>query len=259
MVPRALLSAGLLPVLLQAQAPADRPAVKVLLHAAPTTGGGATLELGQLETALGCFTAEQHLPSPAPGGDGWVLQIELTSSRTPYGSLESIGHLSLMSLKAGRASEAPASASDLRIFALDAVHLNGALADALVRESFKLLVSARVLSADPMPDLETIHKPFLEPGGQVMDLPFPQVGVLEQPTLLMAQGEDKGLKPLGTYRFEVTADVNGRPESVRLAQAPSRMVERVATWLLTWQFSQVQQAGHPLRTRFPVRLIFRVY
>ncbi|HEU4950873.1 MAG TPA: hypothetical protein VFT46_02930 [Holophagaceae bacterium] len=252
MIPRAYLSAGLFPVLLQAQAPAGRPAVKVLLHAAPPAEGGATLDLGQLESALGRFTADQHLPSPAPDGDGWVLQIELNSSRTPYGSLDSTGHLSLMNLKAGRASAAPPGSSDLRILALDTAHLNGALADALVRESFKLLVSARVLSADPMPDLETIHKPFLEPGGQVMDLPFSQVGVREKPTLPKAQ-------PLGTYRFEVMADEDGRPESVRLAQAPSPMAERVGTWLLAWQFSPVQQAGHPMRTRFPIRLTFRVY
>lgn len=260
MLPQALMLAGLFPVLLQAQpASSAPPAIRILLNAEPPSEGATALDLDRLNGALRAWTTVQHAASPTPDGDGWVLRIDLKVARTPYQSLESSGLLQIFRLRGGKVSESPAYRADLKVFARDAAHLNRALADELVRRSWALLSSAHALPADPTPDLGTIQEPVLETGGGVVDLPFPKVGVRAQPPLGTAPGGNAGQKPLGSYRFDVTSDPEGNPESVSVAQAPALLVDKVGSWLLDWRFDGAQHAGHPVRTRFQIRLNFRYF
>ncbi|HET8715817.1 MAG TPA: hypothetical protein VFM16_08325 [Holophagaceae bacterium] len=260
MLPQALIFTGLFPVLLQAQpAPSAPPAISILLNAEPPSDGATALDLDRLNEALRAWTTVQHAASPTQNGDSWVLRIDLKVARTPYQSLESSGLLQLSRLREGKVSESPISRADFRVFARDAAHLNGALADELVRRSWALLASAHALPADPTPDLGKIHEPVLEAGGEVLDMLFPQVGVKAQPPLGTAPGGNAGQKPLGSYLFEVTADPEGIPESVSVDQAPALLVDKVGSWLLDWRFDGAQHAGHPVRARFQIRLNFRYF
>lgn len=164
----------------------------------------------------------------------------------------------LSKIQSGKLSQDKPVEAMVLTFARDIAHLDDALAHELVQKGWGLLSGARLIEKNPAPDLGSIHEPRLEGEGETLDLPFPMVKVSKQATMPPYPPDARDNRVQGTVILEVTADATGAPESVRVVTGPGPLLAYAATYLLNWRFDPMNNHGHPVRTRFWMRMNFRI-
>lgn len=253
-----LLIPTLLALPLCAQTPSETHPVRIVLQADPPPVGTPALDTAAISNALQAFSVAQHLERPAPGGDGWVLGIRLTTQQRPEGLLLAVGTMRLSRLKSGQVDQKDAKEDVAAVEAREAPQLASALGRELTRRAQFLLSQAHVV---PPPAPVTDSKaPVVttEPGGPVMDLEFSKVSVASMPTQPPYPRDAKGDRVQGTVVLEVTVSALGVPESVTPTKGPGPLLTYAMGWAMRWRYKPMEANGKPIRIRFPLLINFKL-
>lgn len=257
-----MISRLLIPILLAlplcAQAPADAHPVRIILQADPPPTGTPALDTAAISNTLQAFSVAQHLERPAPGGDGWVLGVRLTTRKRPEGLLLAVGTMRLSRLKSGQVEQEGAKEDAAAAEAREVPQLASALGCELVRRAQLLLSQAHVVP--PPAPIGDRKEPVatIDPGGPILDIEFSKVSVASMPTQPPYPGDAKINHVQGTVVLEVTVSALGVPESVTPIEGPGPLLAYAMGWAMRWRYKPLEANDNPIRMRFPLHMNFRL-
>ena len=244
---------ALFPALLSAQVVTGVP-VKIALQVDPPKGGAPALDLAPIVTSLNALVKRDHLVEPAPGADGWVLEIRAVPMKVE-GLLMADTPMRLARLQGGQLVQADAKDAESVIASPNGEDLNANAAGDISNHAEELLLAAGLIAK------EATKEPILLdlPGSnEVKDVEFATMKVAYQPPQPPYPVGARERHIQGKVVVELVVGPDGVPRAAAALQGPIPLFTYCLRWAMKWRFVPVTIDGKPVFGRFKIDMTFRL-
>lgn len=247
-----LLIPVLLSVALAAQAP---PAVKIALQVDPPKDGVPALDTAAIMKELGGLAKDAGLMEPAPGGDGWILEIRAVPMKLHDGLLIADTPMRLSRLRSGQKVVEEAKDGEAVTAAMKQEDLDGHAGKDIAARARTLLEAAKVIPPIPVPKLTLPAAPGT---GKVEDFDFSVIKVASMPPQPPYPPAARMNRVQGTVVVEVVIGTDGLPVTVSALEGPGPLLAYSLEYAMKWRFVPARLHGKAEWARFKMNLNYRL-